>query len=100
MISTTPPERLVDQENRPYFLWDMDLDVDEFRARLRDADAATRAYFLGKLMRQAKPDDVFLFVTRDAVLREWEAVQPHLGTTRPFWTWLVSLWKRQDDEQR
>lgn len=32
------------------------------RAGLRDPDPDVRAYLVGKLMRQAKPDDVFLFV--------------------------------------
>jgi hypothetical protein len=35
--------------------------LEEFRERLRDPDPAVRAYYLGKLMRQAKPDDVFTF---------------------------------------
>jgi hypothetical protein len=40
--------------------------------RLADPDPEVRAYYLGKLMRQAKPDDVFTFVT----LREIKALFP------------------------
>jgi len=36
--------------------------LDESRKRLRDPDPDVRAYVLGKLVRQAKPDDVFTFV--------------------------------------
>jgi hypothetical protein len=33
------------------------------RSPLRDSDPEVRAYYLGKLMRHAKPDDAFTFVT-------------------------------------
>ena len=61
MLSPTLPHLLVDADGRPYFLWDCDLKLDEFRERLADPDPDVRAYHLGKLMRQAKPDDVFTF---------------------------------------
>src|SRR5688500_13869053 len=51
----TPPDHLMDAQGRPYFLWDEDTRVEQFRERLRDPDPAVRAYYLGKLMRQAKP---------------------------------------------
>jgi len=54
---------MVDARGRPYFLWDDDLTIDMSRAHLVDPDPEVRAYFLGKLMRQARPDDVFTFVT-------------------------------------
>jgi hypothetical protein len=63
MLNPTPRERMVDAQGRPYFLWDCDLDLETFQERLRDPDPAVRAYFIGKLMRQAKPDDVFQFVS-------------------------------------
>ena len=97
MISPTPPEKLVDGANRPYFLWDMDLTIDEFREKLRDSDDATRAWFLGKLMREAKPDDVFLFASREQIVASWECVEPHLGRMRPFWAWLVERLRLQGD---
>ena len=55
----TPRDRLVDRAGRPYFLWDTDMMLDEFERRLRDEGPEGRAYLIGKLMRQAKPDDVF-----------------------------------------
>ena len=35
--------------------------LEEFQEGLRNADPDVRAYLVGKLMRQAKPDDVFEF---------------------------------------
>ena len=63
VLAPTPPDRMVDSAGRPYFLWDDDMTLEVFCANLRDPDREVRAYFIGKLMRQAKPDDVFSFVT-------------------------------------
>src|SRR6185295_6689431 len=92
-LAPTPPDRLVDAKGRPYFLWDEDLTIDVFRARLRDADPEVRAYYLGKLMRQAKPDDVFTFVTLAEITALFPLVTRYLGRSRDFWTWLLGCWK-------
>lgn len=94
LLAPTPPEQLVDARNRPYFLWDVELTIDEFRARLRDTDPEVRAYFLGKLMRQAKPDDVFTFATLDEIRAQLPAIERYLGHTREFWVWLLRKWDR------
>jgi hypothetical protein len=99
-LARTPPNRLVDEKGRPYFLWDEDMTLEEFRARLCDPDPAVRAYFLGKLMRQAKPDDVFSFVTLREVQEQLAAVEPYLGRSRPFWLWLLERWRTPDIASR
>jgi hypothetical protein len=88
VLAFTPSDRLTDAQGRPYFLWDCDLTLEQFRAGLDDPDPEVRAYLVGKIMRQAKPDDVFLFV-RPGVIRElWPRLVRYLGSTREFWTWL------------
>lgn len=54
---------MVDAKGRPYFLWDEDVTSMSFTAGSSIPDREVRAYYLGKLMRQAKPDDVFSFAT-------------------------------------
>lgn len=56
---------------------------------LVDTDPEVRGYFLGKLMRQAKPDDVFTFVTLGKPGEQLDAVDRCLGRTRLFWHWLL-----------
>ena len=85
--------RLVDAKGRPYFLRDEDLTIDVFRSRLRDSDPEVRAYYLGKLMRQAKPDDVFTLVTIVEITALFPLVTRYLGCSRDFWTWLLGCWK-------
>lgn len=93
LLAPTPPDRMVDAHGRPYFLWDEDLTLDGFRARLADRDPEVRAYYLGKLMRQAKPDDVFSFVTLHEITELFPLVLRYLGRSREFWTWLLGHWK-------
>lgn len=95
MLSPTPREKLLDSEGRPYFLWDCDLTLEEFQERLRDPDANLRAYFVGKLMRQAKPDDVFSFVSAREIRNLWPSLERYLGRSRAFWTWLFEKWNAQ-----
>jgi hypothetical protein len=60
---------------------------------LRDSDPEVRAYYLGKLMRQAKPDDVLTFVTLAEITALFPLVSRYLGRSRDFWTWLLGCWK-------
>ncbi len=95
MLNPTPDWILTDRANRPYFLWDCDLTLDEFRRGLEEPDIDVRAYLVGKLMRQAKPDDVFAFVSPRTIRELWPRLQRHLGSTREFWTWLFDAWEKQ-----
>lgn len=88
----TPPDQLVDAAGRPYFLWDVDMTLAEFERRLRESDEAGRAYLVGKLMRQAKPDDVFSFVTVEEMVALWPSLRRYLGRQREFWEWLLGYW--------
>jgi hypothetical protein len=95
MLHPTPAEVLIDARGRPYFLWDCDLTVAQFAERLRDPNLDVRAYFVAKLMRQAKPDDVFQFVALAEIEDLWPRLVRFLGQSQPFWAWLLEQWRRQ-----
>jgi hypothetical protein len=95
VLSFTPSERLTDPQGRPYFLWDCELTLAQFERALQDPDPEARAYLIGKLMRQAKPDDVFLFVRPRMIRALWPRLTRYLGRTREFWTWLFDTWECQ-----
>ena len=95
ILNPTPPDRLTDRQGRPYFLWDMDMSLDQFRESLRHGDPRVRAYFLGKLMRQAKPDDVFSFASVTEIRELWPEIERYLGRSAAFWSWLLRTWKTQ-----
>jgi hypothetical protein len=46
-------------------------------------------------MRQAKPDDVFNFVSPREIRELWSKLEKHLGRSRAFWTWLFERWDAQ-----
>lgn len=93
VCNPTPPERLCDAAGRPYFLWDTDLTLQQFEAMLAHGDRATRVYLLAKLMRQAKPDDVFLFAALEQIAELWPDLQHDLGRSEQFWRWLLRQWR-------
>lgn len=95
-LNPTQAKDLVDDEGRPYFLWDVDMTLRAFRDALTQGDPEGRAYLLGKLMRQAKPDDVFQFVSRADLEAAWPKLERHLGTTRSMWRWLLDRWSESD----
>lgn len=53
MLCPTPEKSLTDEKGRPYFLWDVDMTLEAFRTKLTCEDDEVRAYWVGKLMRQA-----------------------------------------------
>lgn len=95
MLAPTPREQLVDPQGRPYFLWDVDMTLDEFERTLHEAPSPARAYLIGKLMRQAKPDDALQFVSPQEMADLWRSIERYLGKSRPFWTWLLEQWERR-----
>ena len=92
-------ERLVDARGRPYFLWDTEMTLAVFEEKLRDPDVEARAYLVGKLMRQAKPDDVFRFVSMSQVDELWPHLTRYLGKSLPFWTFIHEAWKARRSER-
>ena len=99
MLNPTPAERMVDKQGHPYFLWDNELTLDEFVIKLRDPDPELRAYLIGKLMRQARPDDVFTFASPRTIRELWPRLERYLGNSREFWAWLFATWERQGCER-
>lgn len=90
MLAPTPSEWLCDRQGRPYFLWDVDITLAEFMEKLRDPDAEVRAYWIGKVMRQAKVDDAITLLGRDAIIAAWPVLKGRLGRENSFWEWWVA----------
>jgi hypothetical protein len=89
MLCPTPLDQLLDSKGRPSFLWDCDLTLDELRALLSSEDLEVRAYWLGTVMRQAKPDDALQLASPAEMRAVWDAVLPYLGGKRAFWAWYL-----------
>ena len=67
----------------------------EFVRAIAERESPGRSYLIGKLMRQAKPDDALQFVTAQEMVDLWPQIERYLGKTRPFWTWLLDEWEKR-----
>lgn len=79
----------------PYFLWDEPMTVAELRIKLSSASAEERTRLLAKILREARDTDVWRFTTPEAVWRDWEKLEKHLGRRREFWRFLLESWHKE-----
>jgi len=78
---------------RPYFLWDEPLTIAQLREILRTGDERERLTYMAKILREARYEDVWEFLTVDDIVRNWEHLAPRLGKRRPFWEFLLRKWR-------
>lgn len=81
------------KRDRPYFLWDVEVSDAELRARLEADDPDTRAQWQAVVMREARYEDVWSYLTLQRVLANWEHIRRHLGRRRSFWEYLLRKWR-------
>jgi hypothetical protein len=81
-------------ESIPYFLWDEPMTVRELRDRLERSEA-DRIRLLGKILREARENDVWQFTTVEEVVRRWDQLERFLGRRKDFWQFLLSRWREQ-----
>jgi hypothetical protein len=86
---------LSDPQAVPYFLWDEPMTVVELRDKLRTASRPERSRLLGKILREARDNEVWMFTTPAEVAELWNAVSRHLGRRRGFWEFLLRCWSHQ-----
>jgi len=81
-------------DTRPWFLWDEDLSVRELRAVLDDEHHPRWIELAAKVMREARDDQVWLFLPVARVAARYADLAPRLGRRRPFWEDLLGAWRR------
>lgn len=84
---------MTEGDKRPYFLWDEDVSIDEFRRALRGHDEYTRLRLFGKMLREARDVDVWHFVTPAEVAVNLEQLRRRLGRRYGFWSFLIEGWR-------
>ena len=83
---------LEDPEAVPYFLWDSPMTVAELRERLKSGSDVERLRLLGKILREARDEEVWKFTTPEEVARDWRKLRVFLGRRRAFWEYLFGAW--------
>jgi hypothetical protein len=85
---------LADPATRPWFLWDEDMSVRELRQVLADEGHPRWLELAGKLLREARDDQVWLFLSVRRVAARYADLAPRLGRRRAFWDYLLAAWRR------
>ena len=84
---------LSDPETRPWFLWDEDLSVGELRAILAAERHPRWIELAAKVMREARDDQVWLFLPVERAVARYAEIAPRLGRRRAFWDYLLGAWR-------
>jgi hypothetical protein len=90
VLCPTPERALCDVQGRPYFLWDCNVTLAALRDHLASPDDERKAYWLAKIMRQAKPDDAIVIAGIAEMRRLWSRIERTLGKQRDFWAWYLA----------
>jgi len=78
----------------PYFLWDEPMTLRDLRERLERSEE-DRIRLLGKILREARDPDVWMFVTPMELDSRWKQLERYLGRRRDFWRFLLDQWREQ-----
>lgn len=82
-----------DPKARVWFIWDMEITYAQLRTHLQASDPDERDLWVGRVMREARYQDVWKFVRLADVLAQWPRIERHLGRMRAFWQWLIDGWR-------
>ncbi len=82
-----------DADAQPYFVWDEPITYRELRQKLASPDPDERALWMGRVMREARYNDVWKLLRLRDVLELLPRIERHLGRSREFWRWLIAGWR-------
>jgi hypothetical protein len=82
-----------DEDSRPYFLRDEPLTIRQLREILRSGSEQERLAYMAKILREARYEDVWEFLSVDDLVRHWEQLAPCLGRRCAFWEFLLRKWR-------
>jgi len=84
---------LNDPDARPYFVWDETITYAQLRQKLTSPDLDERVLWMGRVMREARYQDVWKLLRLRDVLPLLARIDRHLGRSREFWHWLIEGWR-------
>jgi hypothetical protein len=90
-----PPPDVTDPAAVPYFNWDAPVTNATIRSALAGPDVDDRRYWMARILREARYDDVWAYLRPREVHAELPALLPLLGRRRDFWVFLFDRWRAQ-----
>jgi maltooligosyltrehalose synthase len=84
---------LSETKKRPYFLWDELLTVQELYEILNSGNMDKRLNYMAKILREARFEHVWEFLSVQDILANWEYLKKKLGRKKAFWEFFLRKWR-------
>jgi len=81
-----------DLNRRPDFLWDEGLTQDRLKQILHSEDAEECLYYAAKILREARFEEVWDYLSPTFLTSHWEKLRSRLGRKRKFWEFIYFTW--------
>ncbi len=73
----------------PYFCWDRKYTVDDI---LKKIDGSEKYKTIAWLLREAKFQDIWFFITPQYLFLNYSKIEKHLGKDKLFWAYIIGVW--------
>jgi hypothetical protein len=74
--------------DKPDFLWDETLSRDQLKRLLANGNEEERFYYAAKILREARFEEVWEYLTPVFFGRYWDKLRTRLGRKKQFWRFL------------
>jgi hypothetical protein len=78
--------------DRPDFLWDERLTRDDLKKILDGDNEEESLYYAAKVLREARFQEVWDYLSPAFLARHWENLRWRLGRKKKFWEFLYTTW--------
>jgi len=79
--------------DKPDFLWDEPLSRDQLKQLMVSGSEEDRVYYAAKILREARFEEVWDYITPTFFGRQWDKLRTRLGRKKRFWQFLHDTWK-------
>ena len=79
--------------DRPNFLWDEPLTRDDLKKLLAGRNEEERVYYAAKILREARFEEVWDYLSPSFLAAHWEKLRQRLGRKKRFWEFLYATWR-------
>ena len=83
----------LDPNDRPEFLWDEALTRDGLKQLLSGGDEEVRLYYGAKILREARFEEVWEYLSPAFLAANWDKLHSRLGRKKRFWEFIYSTWR-------
>jgi hypothetical protein len=80
--------------DRPDFLWDERLSSADLKKTLESGDESERLYYAAKVLREARFEEAWEYLSPGFLAAHWEDLRGKLGRRKEFWEFLYTTWQK------